>query len=87
MSQSKATERNGVRETIEFTSFLLPQTDEANKETVDDKMVLELLGQLLLAASQSHRIFLQQQEDSVRDLMKRIPDNPRFVESELASHP
>ena len=84
MPQSKATERDGARETIEFTSFPPQLTDQANKETVDDKMVLELLGQLLLTASQSHREFLQQQEDSVRDLMKRIPDNPQFVESELA---
>ena len=84
MSQSKATERDGVRETVEFTSLPVQPTDEANKETLDDKMIIELLGQLLLTASQSHRTFLEQQEHNVRELMQQIPDNPRFVESELA---
>ena len=84
MSQSKVTERDAVRETVEFDGLPVQLTDAANKETVDDKMVLELLGQLLLTASQSHRTFLEHQELCVRELMQQIPDRPRFVESELA---
>jgi hypothetical protein len=58
--------------------------DEASKETVDEKLVIELLGQLLLAASRSHRTFLEQQELQVRQLIEKIPENPRQVEMELA---
>jgi hypothetical protein len=83
VSQLKVTEDDGVRETVEFNKFPDQLTDEASKETVDDKMVIELLAQLLLTASQSHRTFLEQQELRVRELMQRIPDNPLFVESEL----
>jgi hypothetical protein len=79
----KTTEGSGVRETVEFDSLPTHLTDISNRETVDDKMVLELLAQLLLAASQSHRTFLEQQEQCVRELIQRIPDNPRIVESEL----
>jgi hypothetical protein len=79
----KDTEHEGVRETVEFNSLPVQQTDESTKETVDEKMVLELLGQLLLTASQAHRTFLEQQEQCVRELMQRIPDSPRLVESEL----
>jgi hypothetical protein len=84
VSPVKATERDVVRETVEFDSLPVQQIDESNKDTVDEKMVLELLGQLLLTASQSHRTFLEQQEQCVRELMQRIPDSPRVVESELA---
>ena len=84
MSQLNVTESDESRETVEFDKLPAQFTDEANKETVDDKMVLELLGQLLLTASQSHRTFLEQQECRVRELMQRIPDNPQSVESELA---
>jgi hypothetical protein len=80
----KAVETEAIRETVEFDSLPAQLTDPSNKETVDDKLVLELLGQLLLTASQSHRTFLEQQEQCVRELMQRIPDNPRAVESELA---
>jgi hypothetical protein len=86
VSQLKVSEVDGVRETVEFTKFpanLAQSVDEASKDTVDDKMVIELLGQLLLTASQSHRTFLEQQEHRVRELMQRIPDSPRFVEAEL----
>jgi hypothetical protein len=80
-----AAKREAARETVEFDSLTLPPVDQSTKETVDEKMVLELLGQLLLTASQSHRAFLEQQEQSVRELMLRIPDNPRSVETELAN--
>jgi hypothetical protein len=80
----KATERDVVRETVEFDSLPVQVSDESTKETVDEKMVLALLGQLLLTASQSHRTFLEQQEQCVRELMQRIPDSPHLVESELA---
>jgi hypothetical protein len=80
----KATERESVRETVEFDSLPPQPTEASSKETVDDKMVIELLGQLLLTASQSHRTFLEEQERHVGELMQRIPDNPRVVESELA---
>ena len=83
MPPQKVTERDAVRETVEYNRLPAEITDEANKETVDDKMVIELLGQLLLTASQSHRTFLEQQEHCVRELMQRIPDNPQFVESEI----
>jgi hypothetical protein len=79
-----------TRETVEFDTlssvpdFSILPVDEANKETVDEKLVIELLGQLLLAASRSHRTFLEQQELQVRQLIERIPENPRQVESELA---
>ena len=72
------------RETVEFDSLPNLSTDEANKETVDEKLVIELLGQLLLAASRSHRTFLEQQEAHVRLLIEKIAENPRHVESELA---
>lgn len=83
MSQQEATERESSRDTVEFDGLLPLLVDEANKETVDDKMVIELLGQLLLTASQSHRTFLEQQENCVRELMQQIPRNPQFVEAEL----
>jgi hypothetical protein len=78
------TESEGIRETVEFDMLPAQPADQASKETVDDKMVLELLGQLLLTASQSHRTFLEQQERCVRSLLLRIPDEPVFVEAELA---
>jgi hypothetical protein len=79
------TKRDVARETVEFDSLTIQPVDQSTKETVDEKMVLELLGQLLLTASQSHRAFLEQQEHSVRELMQRISDNPRSVEAELAN--
>ena len=82
---SPTTKRDAARETVEFDSLPLQPADQSTKETVDEKMVIELLGQLLLTASQSHRAFLEQQELSVRQLMQRIPDNPRAVEAELAN--
>lgn len=82
---SPATKREAARETVEFDSLPVQPVDQSTKETVDEKMVLELLGQLLLTASQSHRAFLEQQEQSVRQLMQRIADNPRSVEAELAN--
>ncbi len=72
------------RETVEFDSLPSQPTNEANKETVDEKLVIELLGQLLLAASRSHRTFLKQQEQQVRQLIEKIPENPQHVETELA---
>ena len=83
MSSLKPNACHEVRETIEFDSLPDSLISRANVETIDDKMVLELLGQLLITASQSHRTFLKQQEQFVRDLMLRIPDSPRVVESEL----
>ncbi len=83
MPQQKVTERDASRDTVEFDGLLPQLADEANKETVDDKMVIELLGQLLLTASQSHRTFLEQQENCVRELMQQIPHNPQVVEVEL----
>jgi hypothetical protein len=82
---SPTTKREAARETVEFDSLPLQPIDQSTKETVDEKMVLELLGQLLLTASQAHRAFLEQQEQSVRQLMQRIADNPRSVEAELAN--
>jgi hypothetical protein len=77
--------RDHSRDTVEFDSLpVQPLVDQSAKETIDEKLVLELLGQLLLTASQSHRTFLEQQEQSVRELMQRIPDSPRIVETELA---
>jgi hypothetical protein len=84
LPSTTTTKRDVARETVEFDSTIQP-VDQATKETVDEKMVLELLGQLLLTASQSHRAFLEQQEQSVRELMQRISDNPRSVEAELAN--
>ncbi len=84
MSSVKATERDIVRETVEFDSLPVQLIDQSTKETVDEKMVLELLGQLLLSSMQSHRIFLEQQEQHVRELLQRIPDSPRLVDAELA---
>jgi hypothetical protein len=82
---AKASERDVVRETVEFDSLPVQPIDQSTKETVDEKMVLELLGQLLLTAIQSHRVFLEEQEQRVRELMQRIPDNPRLVDAELAA--
>jgi hypothetical protein len=50
---------------------------------VDDKLVIELLCQLLLNASQTHRMFLQEQERALLELIERIPENPRVVEAEV----
>ena len=72
------------RDTVEFDSLPELPADEANKETVDEKLVIELLGQLLLAASRSHRTLLEQQEQLVHQLIEKIPENPRHVEAELA---
>jgi hypothetical protein len=83
VSPQKVTEPDAVRETVEFNKLPAQLTDEANKETVDEKMVIELLAQLLLTSSQSHRTFLEYQECYVRELMQRIPDNPQFVQAEL----
>jgi hypothetical protein len=80
----KPAETEAVRETVEFDRLPAQLTDASTKETVDDKLVLELLGQLLLTASQSHRTFLEHQEKCVRELMQKIPDNPPAVEAELA---
>jgi hypothetical protein len=80
----KTTERNAVRETVEFDSLPVQRIDPSTKETVDEKMVLELLGQLLLSAMQSHRVFLKSQEQRVRELIAKIPDSPRIVDAELA---
>jgi hypothetical protein len=76
--------RDAAHETVEFDSLPVELIDQSTKETVDEKLVLELLGQLLLTASQSHRTFLEEQEKSVRELMQKIPDSPRTVEAELA---
>ena len=84
MLPAKATERETARETVEFDSLPVQPTNPSTKDTVDEKMVLELLGQLLLISSQSHRKFLEEQEQCVRELMQRIPDSPRVVEAELA---
>jgi hypothetical protein len=73
-----------ARETVDFDSLPAQLTNESSKETVNDKLVLQLLGQLLLTASQSHRTFLEQQARCVRELMQRVPDNRRVVETELA---
>jgi hypothetical protein len=81
---SPTTKRETGRDTVEFGSLPVQFTDDSTKETVDEKMVIELLGQLLLTASQSHRNFLEQQEEHVRELMQRIRENPRQVEAELA---
>jgi hypothetical protein len=83
MSSFKTVEGQSARETVEFDALPADWADPATRETVDDKMVIELLSQLLLSASQTHRTFLEQQEQLVRELMKRIPENPRLVESEL----
>ena len=83
MSSLKTNAGQEVRKTIEFDSLPDSLISSANVETIDDKMVLELLGQLLITASQSHRTFLEQQEEFARDLMLRISDSPRVVESEL----
>ncbi|HEX4413765.1 MAG TPA: hypothetical protein VH107_09065 [Lacipirellulaceae bacterium] len=84
MSSRTTTNREAGRDTVEFGSLPVQSSDQSTKETVDEKMVLELLGQLLLTASQSHRNFLEQQEKQVRELMQKIPHSPRLVESELA---
>jgi hypothetical protein len=83
--QAKASERDVVRETVEFDCLPVQRIDQSTKETVDEKMVLELLGQLLLTAIQSHRVFLEEREQHVRELMQRIPENPRLVDAELAA--
>lgn len=84
VSSRTTTDREAGRETVEFGSLPVQPADESTKETVDEKMVLELLGQLLLTSSQAHRTFLKQQEQYVSELMQKIPDDPRLVESELA---
>jgi len=84
MSLSKANKSEGNRDTVEFEAFPLQSDDSSSKDTVDDKLVIELIGQLLLTASQSHRTFLEQQERLVVELMHQIPEKPRFVEAELA---
>lgn len=83
MNSFKAVEGQNARETVEFDSLPSDWVDSSNRETVDDKLVIELLSQLLLTASQTHRTFLEEQERVVRELLTKIPENPRFVESEL----
>lgn len=83
MTPFNAMTSEGARETVEFDSLPADWADPASRETVDDKMVIELLSQLLLTASQTHRTFLEEQERLVRELAKKIPENPRFVEAEL----
>jgi hypothetical protein len=84
MSQSNVKQAEVNRETIEFDGLPTQFNDPSSKETVDDKLVIELIGQLLLTASRSHRAFLEQQEHLVVELMQQIPANPRLVEAELA---
>src|SRR4051794_1704506 len=84
VSPVKASERDVVRETVEFDNLPGELIDQSTRETVDEKMIVELLGELLLASMKSHRVFLGQQEERVRELMQRIPDSPRFVDAELA---
>lgn len=83
MSSFHAVEGQGSRDTVEFDSLPSDWMDPANRETVDDKLVIELLSQLLLTASRTHRTFLEQQEQLVQELIDRIHDNPRIVEAEL----
>lgn len=73
----------GGHDTVEFDSLTLPLNGDALKDTVDEKLVIELLGQLLLTASQAHRTLLEEQENRVRSLMQRIADDPQSVEAEL----
>jgi hypothetical protein len=77
-------ESDPTRETLEFSAPPAASSDQALKDTVDDKLVLELLGQLLITASQSHRSYLEKQEIYVSELVQRLPADARFVESELA---
>lgn len=84
MSPSKLKPTEGNRDTVEFDALPIQSDDLSSKVTVDDKLVIELIGQLLLTASQSHRTFLEQQERLVVELMHQIPEKPRLVEAELA---
>ena len=84
MSQASIDKTESSRETLEFSISVAQFSGEATKDTIDVAMVVELLCQLLLTASLSHRTFLEQQENCVRDLMQRLPDDAQLVEAELA---